>query len=105
MLGLADAPAAISAWLDVADDLALIVWVHGEPRRWATVVTRLRDRVGATRELGALGLTPVLAASIVRRDRSGAAITVVVPPARLRRSVARALEHLRPPRPPVGSSR
>ena len=105
VLGLPDAPAAISAWLDVADDLALIAWIGGEPRRWATVLIRLRDRVAPLAPFAALGLTPPLAAATIRRERSAARLTIVVPPARLQRTAARALEHLRLAAPAADDAR
>ncbi|HVV85199.1 MAG TPA: hypothetical protein VHE35_19190, partial [Kofleriaceae bacterium] len=85
----------ISAWLDVADDLAVIAWIGGDPARWSTVLTRVRDRAGATAAIGALGLAPALAQATVTRERAAARLTIVVTPKRLARSVARALAYLR----------
>ena len=104
VLGQNDAPAAISAWLDVADDLALIAWVGGEPAWSAAMLTRLRDRAAASEVAGGLGLTPVIAVAPVARERAAARLTVVVTPARLGRVVARALERLRAVDPAGGAA-
>ena len=101
LLGLSDAPAAISAWLDVADDLALVAWVAGPPRTWGPVLVRLRDRAARLPAVALLGLAPALASATVAREPAAARLTVVVPPGRLGRAVLRAREHLAP----VGSPR
>jgi hypothetical protein len=94
VLGTADAPPVVSAWLDVADDLALVAWVGGEPRRWAPLLERVRDRAAVVALVAALGLGPPVAAAVVRRERAAARLTLVVAPARLRRVVERARDHL-----------
>ncbi|MBK9031916.1 MAG: hypothetical protein IPL61_11420 [Myxococcales bacterium] len=92
-LETAAAPTALAAWLDVADDLAAIVWVDGVD---VGAVTGWRDRLAAVREVRALGLTPPLAAAEVVATRGGATATIVIGPGRLARAVARWQAHGEP---------
>lgn len=90
LLGRADAPAAVSAWLDVADDLALVTWVAGEPATWARALAGLRAAAARLSAVGALGLGPALTQAAIAREPGGARLTVVVSPGRLGRVVGRA---------------
>jgi hypothetical protein len=95
LLARADAPAAMAAWLDVADDLALVAWIGDDRGQWPPVLEALRDRLAATLELRVLGLGPPVAESRVGRGAGAARLTLVVSPGRLRRATERALAHLR----------
>lgn len=92
--GLDAAPATMSLWGDVADDLAVVVRFgdrrgDGASPRWMPAVVRLRDRLAALPELGALGLAAPVASAELQRHPGGARITVVIAPGRLRRAVQR----------------
>lgn len=85
-LELTEPPRALSAWLDVADDLALIVWQDGgDPR----ALVGWRDRLAATAEVRALGLAPSLVDAAIARRGEVITATVVIGPRRLARAVGR----------------
>lgn len=92
-LGVDAAPATLSVWGDVADDLAVIARLADAPPaprpRWLPALVRLRDRAAAAAAVTALGLGPPIAAADIRRDDGGVRVAVVVSPGRLRRAVAR----------------
>lgn len=80
------APRAVSAWLDVADDLAAIVVLEGGD---GAALGRWRDRLAALTEVRALGLAPALADARLERAGAVTRATVVVGPRRLARAVER----------------
>lgn len=79
-------PAAVAAWLDVADDLAAVVWLDGVD---ATTVAGWRDRLAAALPVRAIGVAPAVAAGRVEARGGGAVATIVIGPGRLARAVAR----------------
>ncbi|MEZ4402249.1 MAG: hypothetical protein R3B06_19650 [Kofleriaceae bacterium] len=85
-LGLAIRPRAIAAWLDVADDLAVVVWLDGVSPAAATA---LRDRLAALAPVRALGLGPAVAQAQISAHAGAVTATVVIGPRRLARAVAR----------------
>ncbi len=97
------APAVVSVWGDVVDDLALVVRLADQPHRarpvWAPALGRLLARAAADPALGALGLQRPIAEAEIRREKTGVTVTVLVAPGRLRRAVERWHSH----RPPPGS--
>lgn len=100
-LGVEAAPASLSLWGDVVDDLAVIVRMSDDASRpragaappWLPAVTALRDRLAAVPEVGALGLARPIADADIRRDDGGVRVTVVIAPGRLRRAVDRWSAH------------
>lgn len=89
-LAVEAAPAALSLWGDVVDDLAVVVRLSDEA---LPAVTALRDRLAAVPEVGALGLARPIADADIRRDDDGVRVTVVIAPGRLRRAVDRWSAH------------
>jgi hypothetical protein len=93
-VGVDEVPGTVSLWGDVADDLAVVARLgdrtpaRGAPR-WMPSVARLRDRLAAVPELGALGLARPIADADIRRDAGGVRVAVVIAPGRLRRAVDR----------------
>lgn len=79
-------PAAVAAWLDVADDLAAVVWLDGVD---APTVAGWRDRLAAALPVRAIGVAPAVAAGRVEARGGGAVATIVIGPGRLARAVAR----------------
>ncbi len=95
-LGIAAAPAVVSVWGDVADDLAVVVRLADEPagdRRpeppWLPAIGVLRDRVAADAALAALGLARPIAGAEIHRDDDGVRVAILIAPGRLRRAVER----------------
>ena len=87
-LALTPAPATISVWADVADDLAVIARL-GAAADQAATLGAVRDRLAGLAELRALGLAPSVTAATIERDPAGARGVLVIGPARLARAVAR----------------
>jgi hypothetical protein len=101
-LSVATAPATVSVWGDVLDDLALVVRLADEPRSrrrppWLAALSRLRDRAAADATVGALGLARPIADAEIRADDGGVRVAVVISPGRLRRAVARWQARQTPP--------
>ena len=104
--GLDAAPAQVSAWADVADDLALIVDCDasdpGDRRAKASDATRrleamLRGALAAVSEhpvVRALGLPSAIAGAKLVTRGSWVRMIVAIGPGRLRRIVERATAHL-----------
>ncbi|MBK7073844.1 MAG: hypothetical protein IPH44_16240 [Myxococcales bacterium] len=86
-------PAAVAAWLDVADDLAAVVWVDAAA---AATVEGWRDRLAAALPVRAIGVAPAIAAGRVEARGAGAVATIVIGPGRLARAVARWQARLTP---------
>lgn len=86
-------PAAVAAWLDVADDLATVVWLDGVT---PATVEGWRDRVAAALPVRAIGAAPAIAAGRVEARGGGAVATIVIGPGRLARAVARWQARLTP---------
>jgi hypothetical protein len=93
ILGVAAAPAVVSVWGDVADDLAIIVRMadkpHGKSPAWLPGVARALTRTASLPPVNALGLSRPILDADVRREKSGVTITMIVAPGRLRRAVDR----------------
>jgi hypothetical protein len=85
------APRALSAWLDVADDLALVIDAdaedpgdRGAAKRSLASLKALVQRIAAMNEVTALGLAPPIAKTRIERTGGSWVRTVtVVPPGRL----------------------
>jgi hypothetical protein len=60
-----------------------------KPPPWLPAVNRLRDRLAAVPELGALGLARPVADAEIKRDAEGVRVAVVIAPGRLRRATQR----------------
>lgn len=95
--GLDPPPAALSVWLDLADDAALVAHVHGgeadDPRAGARLRAALRGAITAfaeAPEVAALGLTPSLRGAEFSEVEGWQRVVVVVSPTRLRRAGDRA---------------
>jgi hypothetical protein len=92
--GLASAPATISVWGDVADDLAIIArFADAKPSKkkppWLPELARVLTQVAANPSVNALGLSAPINDADVQREKSGVTITILVAPGRLRRAVER----------------
>jgi hypothetical protein len=107
-LGIESAPAVVSVWADVADDLAVIVKLadqpHGKSPKWLPGVARSLARASALPQINALGLSRPITDAEIRRERSGVTITIIVAPGRLRRAVDRWREQPAAPEPEVPAS-
>ncbi len=95
--GLDPPPAALSVWLDLADDAALVAHVHGgetdDPGASARLRAALRGAISAFAdepEVTALGLAPSLRAAEISEAEGWQRVVVVVSPTRLRRAGDRA---------------
>ncbi|MBP6628171.1 MAG: hypothetical protein KBG28_18325 [Kofleriaceae bacterium] len=98
-LGLDPAPAALSAWADLADDAAAVVWIDGtDPgqRDDARAGAELRvaaqaalAEVAALASVQALGLRAAVRAARLDQDAAWVRVVLVVPPGRLRRLARR----------------
>ncbi len=92
-LGIEAAPAVVSVWGDVADDLAVIVRLadqpHGKSPRWLPGVARALARAASLPQVNALGLSRPIHDAEVRREKAGVTVTMIVAPGRLRRAVDR----------------
>jgi hypothetical protein len=91
--GVELAPAQVSVWADVADDLALVVDADagGESqRKMGGVVRGLLGELADTPALRALGLPGALDGAVQSRDGTWVRTIVTVGPAHLKRVVARA---------------
>ena len=86
-------PAAVAAWLDVADDLAAVVWLDGVA---PATVEGWRDRLAAMLPVRAIGVAPAIAAARVEARGAGAVATIVIGPGRLARAVGRWQARLTP---------
>lgn len=104
VLGIERAPAVVSVWGDVADDLAVIVKLadqpHGKKPAWLPGLARMLTRAAALPQVNALGLTPPITEAEIRRERAGVTVTVIVAPGRLRRAVDRWRRHSEEPEVP-----
>lgn len=96
-VGLDPPPAALSLWLDLADDAALVAHVHGgeadEPGAAARLRAALRGAISALAdapEVGALGLAPALRGAELSETEGWQRVVVVISPPRLRRAGDRA---------------
>ena len=93
VLGIETAPAVVSVWGDVADDLAVIVRLadrpHGKKPAWLPGVARSLARAAALPQVNALGLSRPLHDAEIRREQTGVTVTLIVAPGRLRRAVDR----------------
>jgi hypothetical protein len=99
MLGVEPAPRAISAWVDVADDAAMVLDLDARDpsdpaatRRLRTALERLLHQIAARPEIRSLGLAPPFARTrIVAVNRSTwLRVVTHVSPGRLRWAVAQA---------------
>ena len=93
VLQLDEVPVTISVWGDVVDDLAIVALLGGEDGSAAIGLAQSaiawRDRVAGLPLVRNLGLAPVVRGADVEADDSTVNVTMVVPPARLQRLVAR----------------
>ena len=87
-LDVAPAPATISLWADVADDLAVVARLGDRPAQGATLEA-VRDRLAGLAEVRALGLAPAVAEATVAREEAGARGVLVIKPGQLARAVER----------------
>jgi hypothetical protein len=97
-LGVEAAPAVVSVWGDVADDLAVVVKLadhpHGKSPKWLPGLARTLTRAAALPQVNGLGLSPPITDAEIRREPSGVTVTVIVAPGRLRRAVDRWRTHV-----------
>jgi len=99
-LGLPAAPAVVSAWGDVADDLAVrvalsdgAVVASARTPTWLSPLKRLIERAATADAIRALGLAPSIAGTEIERVGAGFQVTLVIGPARLARAVERLRAH------------
>jgi len=94
------APATVSIWADVADDLALVAVLGGgnaeEVQSLAGALERTRDRATRDPVIRSLGLAPPVAATRIDRGDDVARAIFLVGPHRLERVAARAVKLLSP---------
>jgi hypothetical protein len=102
-LNLAAAPATVSLWGDVADDLAVVVHLadeaeasRGRPPAWLRGVSRLIQQAARADEFRTIGLSKPIALADLRREPGGARWELVVDPGQLRRAVRRFRSQPRP---------
>ncbi|HUQ07824.1 MAG TPA: hypothetical protein VM261_35260 [Kofleriaceae bacterium] len=108
VLGIESAPAVVSVWGDVADDLAVIVKLadqpHGKKPAWLPGLARTLTRAAALPQVNGLGLSRPITDAEIRREKSGVTVTVIVAPGRLRRAVDRWRTHSEAEEPEVPAS-
>ncbi len=96
-LGLTAAPAAVSLWGDVADDLAVVALLADEQPTvvraarpaWLRGITRMIQRVARSDEIRTVGLSRSIAEADLRREAGGVRLALIVGPGRLARAVER----------------
>ncbi len=97
------APASVSMWADVADDLALVAVLGGgngdEVQSLVGSLQRTRERGTRNPIARALGLAPAVAAMRIERGHGVARAIFLVGPHRLQRVASRAVKLLSPDAP------
>jgi hypothetical protein len=96
-LGVAVAPAELSVWGDVVDDLALVAWI-GAPGEVDVVVDAVRSQLAALageRAVGLLGLTPAVREVRIVPAADEVRLVGLIGPRRLERAATRARTYLK----------